>query len=428
MTNRRAFLQQTPAFVGMLMSLPALARKAANRPTAKKTILLRSAWQTVNIGDIGHTPGILTLLEKYLPDVDIKLWPSDVGNGVEELLQKRFPKVAILKTPERVTEAFSACDFMLHGSGSSMGARKDVDRWHTETGKPFGVYGISLHGVFPTPLASNSTSDAEVALLSKASFIFFRDSASLAFAKAKGITCPLMEYGPDAAFAVDLRDDSSAITFLKEHQLEEGKFMCVIPRLRYTPYWKIPSKKAAFDDFKHKRNEEMKEHDHAILREAIRAVVQQTPLKILICPEDETQVAVGKEMLYDPLPDDIKAKVVWRDRYWLTGEAISTYRRSAGLFGLEMHSPIMCIGNGVPAIVCRFDEQTSKGIMWRDIGLGEWLFDMDNQKDTALIVPTVLAMANDPKGSKAKVANAHKFVQQRQRETMGVVKKNMTSL
>lgn len=63
--------------------------------------------------------------------------------------------------------------------------------------------------------------------------------------------------------------------------------------------------------------------------------------------------------------------------YWLTDEAVSTYSRSAGLFGLEMHSPIMCIAQGIPAIFCRFDEQTSKGYMWRDIGPGDWLFDMD---------------------------------------------------
>ena len=48
--------------------------------------------------------------------------------------------------------------------------------------------------------------------------------------------------------------------------------------------------------------------------------------------------------------DCVKKKVVWRDRYWLTDEALSTYVRGAGLFGNEMHSPIMCIGNGVPAL------------------------------------------------------------------------------
>ena len=112
-------------------------------------------------------------------------------------------------------------------------------------------------------------------------------------------------------------------------------------------------------------------------------MARQTPMKVLVCPEDESQVAIGKAMLVDPLPDDVKAKVVWRDHYWLTDEALSTYVRSAGLFGHEMHSPIMCVANGVPAVVCRFAEQTSKGIMWRDIGLGEWLFDLDENRTAA---------------------------------------------
>ena len=148
-------------------------------------------------------------------------------------------------------------------------------------------------------------------------------------------------------------------------------------------------------------------------------------MKVLVCPEDESQVAIGKAMLVDPLPDDVKAKVVWRDRYWLTDEALSTYVRSAGLFGLEMHSPIMCVGNGIPAIVCRFQEQTSKGIMWRDIGLGEWLFDMDEEQDVARIVPTVLALARDPVEAKAKAARAHELVRRRQRETMAVLKQSL---
>ena len=33
-----------------------------------KTILVVSGWQDVNIGDIAHTPGLLHILETYLPD------------------------------------------------------------------------------------------------------------------------------------------------------------------------------------------------------------------------------------------------------------------------------------------------------------------------------------------------------------------------
>lgn len=391
-------------------------------------ILLRSSWQTVNIGDIAHTPGVLTLLERHLPHAEVWLWPSKVDNGVEELLMARFPKVRILKSRQDVEGAFAECDFLLHGSGPSLVAEKDVVRWVKGAGgKPYGVYGITLsaQGSAATAATPPEVLARTIEVLSGARFVFFRDSYSLRFAKEQGCKAPVMEFGPDGAFATDLRDDEKALAFLKANGLEEGKFLCCIPRLRYTPYWVIPSKKARVDELKHARNEELKEHDHAPLREAIVQVLRQTDLKVLICPEDETQMAVGRELLYDKLPADVKGRAVWRPNYWLTGEAVSTYVRSVGLFGNEMHSPIMCIGNGVPAIVCRWAEQTTKGMMWKDIGLDEWLFDMDDESSVARIVPTVLAMAKDPAAAKAKAARAGEVVLRRQKETMEVVGKNL---
>jgi hypothetical protein len=228
-----------------------------------------------------------------------------------------------------------------------------------------------------------------------------------------------MEFGPDGAFATDLRDDEKALAFLKEHGLEEGKFLCCIGRLRYSEYWKM--KGTTFDPIKHARNEAMKEHDLGPLREAIIVVVKQTDMKVLLCPEDSSQMEVTKLNFYDKLPEDVKAKVVWRSTYWLTGEALSTYVRSAGLFGAEMHSPIMCIGAGIPAIVCRWSEQTSKGLMWCDIGLSDWLFNLDEDSEIPGIVPAVLSLAKDPAAAKLKAAKGLEIVLQRQSETMEVV-------
>jgi hypothetical protein len=391
---------------------------AADAPTTRKGphILLRSAWQTVNIGDIGHTPGVLRLLAEHVPKARVTLWPADIGNGVEEMLKRNFPNVRLARTADEVKSAFVDCDFFLHGSGPSLVGAKQLARWKKETGKPYGIYCITF-----------ASTDAEAKdLISGARFAYFRDSVSLKFAKDQGVTCPEMGFGPDGAFAVNVRDDGAAAAFMKAHDLEEGKFLCVIPRLRYTPYWKIRGKPmTAEDDRRNARNEEMKEHDHAPLREVIAAVTRQTGLKVLVCPEDQSQMAVGKQMLVDPLPDDVKARVVWREKYWLTDEAVSTYVRSAGLFGLEMHSPIMCVGNGIPAIVCRFKEQTSKGLMWRDIGLGDWLFDMDEEKDVARLGPTVLSLVQNRAATMAKLAKAREFVQQRQRETMAVVAQSL---
>ena len=99
------------------------------------------------------------------------------------------------------------------------------------------------------------------------------------------------------------------------------------------------------------------------------------------------------------------------------------YRLSAGLFGNEMHSPIMAIGNGIPAIVCRWAEQTSKGTMWKDIGLGEWLFDLDDETQLPGIVPAVLTMAKDRAASLAKVGKAQAIVQARQAAAIAALRK-----
>lgn len=388
----------------------------------KKSILLRSSWQVENIGDIGHTPGVIALLETYFPDVEVRLWPKDIGKGVEPMLRNRFPALVIITSEEEVQRAFSECAFMLHGSGPSLVAGKDLAQWHQSTGKPYGIYGITFPGIYGFPEERSRFSTLEIDTLSQAKFAYFRDSVSLEFAKKAGVNCPVMEFCPDGAFAVDVKNEAAAVKFLEDHQLETGKFMCVIPQLRFTPWWELPRKKQPINLRKNERNQRMKAQDNAPIREAMIAVVRQTPLKILIVPENETQMKIGKEMLYDPLPEDVKKRVVLRDTYWLTDEAVSTYVRSAGLFGIEMHSPIMCIGNGIPAIVCRFDEQTSKGYMWRDIGLGEWLFDLDTEADKIKIVPAVLKMAKNPKAAKAKALKAKEFVEKRQKETMLTLK------
>ena len=66
---------------------------------------------------------------------------------------ERFPKLKIVKgsigadgkasLPE-LQEAIEWCDFLLHGSGASLVAAKDVAAFIKHTGKPYGVYGITL--------------------------------------------------------------------------------------------------------------------------------------------------------------------------------------------------------------------------------------------------------------------------------------------
>ncbi len=407
--KRRTFLQTSAAAVSaasVSSLITSLARAA--EPGRKPKILVRNGWQSINIGDIAHWIGLFELLDKHGIEADIRFWYGTLADGADEILKKHWPNVQTVKGNTEIDAAFQECDFYLSGSGSGFPAWKDCARWHQETRKPYGVLGVTL----------TSAPAAIIDVLNKADFAYFRDGESVKLAKENGLTNPHSGFGPDTAFGVvKTRDDAAAVKFLKEHELETGMFLVCIPRYRQTPHWTV-STTHKFDEAKHARNEQFKDYDHKPHREAITRIVRETGMKVLVTCEDKTQIPLGKEMIVDLLPDDVKNGVVWRDRYWLTDEALSTYVRSAGLFGNEMHSPIMCIANGIPAIVCRHDDQTKKGLMWRDIGLDDWLFDLDQKDDYRKIVPAVLAMANNPVVARAKAEKARALVLEKQRMEM----------
>ena len=144
MINRRLFVKSislaTSSLFTVLVSNEESFGAGSSMNLKGKKILLRSSWQTVNIGDIGHTPGVLHLLEKYLPDVEVRLWAGDVGNGVKELLLNRFPNLEIFTSSntDSIKRAFNECDFLLHGSGPYLVADNDVEKWKSETGNLMG--------------------------------------------------------------------------------------------------------------------------------------------------------------------------------------------------------------------------------------------------------------------------------------------------
>lgn len=50
----------------------------------------------------------------------------------------------------------------------------------------------------------------------------------------------------------------------------------------------------------------MKQHDHQPLRDAIIAIARETEMKVLVVPEDSTQMETGRELLFDlDHPDEL---------------------------------------------------------------------------------------------------------------------------
>lgn len=386
-------------------------------------ILLRSGWQVENIGDISHTPGFLAIAEKYYPEAEVIYWPFYGLLPEEEvtMLKNRFPRLTIVQgtvndngtcSNKALTDAFTRADILIHNSGPSMLSWREALAFKAQTGKPYGVYGVT-YGLYGTP---------EREALNQAAFVYFRDTVSLNNAIAAGIHCPKMEWTPDAAFGTDVEDSAKAIATLKEMGLEEGKYICFNPNQRRTPFWEHAYKQRAFDPAVQHLNDSLRDHDHNPMLEAITQVVRTTDLKVFIVHEDQTEFQIGKDWIYDKLPADVQKRCVWLNHYWTLDEAIGVFKRSVGLVSHEMHCPIMCIANDIPAIVVRWKEQSTKGYMWQTIGLGEWLIDFDKEEEVAKYVPTVVEFATHPEESKAKAVEANKLVNARMAETMAVIK------
>lgn len=87
---------------------------------AENVILIRSSWQTANIGDIAHTPGLLALLRRHLPEARLALWPGRLDRGVDGMLRRHFPDVEILgpQDPGAIDAAIDRADDARRAGGS----------------------------------------------------------------------------------------------------------------------------------------------------------------------------------------------------------------------------------------------------------------------------------------------------------------------
>ncbi|MEZ5361113.1 MAG: polysaccharide pyruvyl transferase family protein [Bryobacterales bacterium] len=390
-------------------------------------MLLRSGWQTENIGDIAHTPGVLHLLEQHVPEARVILWSNATECGVGEMLRRRFPTLEIVSgEPDELGDTFAESDFLLHGSGPSIVARDHVQAWRLRTGKPYGVFGVTITA---RSEAASRALDPELAdLIEGADFVFTRETISLENLRQAGIRNPNLDFVPDGSFSVDLENDAVALPFLEANGLQPGRFICCIPRLRLTPYHKFKTVNWS-DEEKQRReriNAEHAETDHAKMRRAIERWVNETGGKALLCPEMTYELDVLGPLLYDPLPDTVRPNVVQRKEYWLTDEACSAYKRAAAVLSFECHSPILAAAQGTPCMYIHQPEDGIKVQMWNDVGLGDWYLQVEDTTGDQ-VADKLLAIHADRSAAQAQVQRAVGFAQERQAKGMESVNASLAS-
>jgi hypothetical protein len=424
--TRRQFISST-ASAAALAGVSARPSRAAASATPR--ILLREALQYENIGDVGRVPGTIRLLERHLPGAEITLWPWSLNEREREMLRRAFPRLRIAEgevdargrasRPE-LAEAWAQADVFLSPTKNA----RSYTEW-AATGRPFGLFGASFDPVTDRRARPDGLTLRELraeierlprgefekkfgarAFYEKAAFIYPRDTLGLRFLQREELKPGALAFGPEGCFAFDLRDEARAADWLKRHGLLGEEFICVVPRLRYTPYYRVKNYPRSAGDYETDAlNERTGGPDHAPLRDLIVRWVRETGARVVACPEMSYQIATAKEQLVDPLPDDVKKRVVWRDTFWLPDEAASLYALARAVVSLECHSPIIALAAGTPMLHVRQPVDTVKAQMFADIGLGDWLFEVGETSGDQLwsVLKTFRA---DPAAARARVAAA----------------------
>ncbi len=264
----------------------------------------------------------------------------------------------------------------------------------------------------------------KIALLNGASFIYCRETKTLEILRRAGVKPPVLEFGPDGCFGIDVRDDARGLATMQKLGLEERKFITIQLRTNTAKLPGVDDTRTPKLNPLHPTPEQIADDERraAVYRDLITRWVKKTGQKVLIAPEVKKEMEHNKRLLFDPLPAEIQKHVVNLETFWNADEAASVFARAHTIVCHEPHSPIIALANGTPIIHTYSEFHSPKCWMFKDIGLEEWLPEFD-ATPAAKMAEILFAIDADYPAALAKVKKAMDFVHQRQADTMGAVKK-----
>jgi polysaccharide pyruvyl transferase WcaK-like protein len=432
------------------------------------SVLMGFSWSFHNIGSIAIAPGLAALVRRSLPDAQIRVLASQ-PEGHPELLDVRdyycrhFPDLTLLPnsfedrkggqshssawralveefgddvdaldagtlSPKRedallryvlgdyaagvvqelereqspVLRAFREASLYCYTSGTMLnyGRAGKRDFWGytlnwafplviaRHLGVPYGVYANSFEELAPPSDRFYRT------LLGDAQFVSFRDGESLQYVRSLGIDPPKAAYRPDSAFFFPFRNEEFASAFLERHGLVDRRFATATIRTG-----------GQFGPLSGVMPADRERRHMATMRDFVEGWTRETGLPILLCPEVDQEIEPMRRLVYDGLSPTARERTIWMDHFWTPDEALAVYGRARLVCSMEVHSIVLGLGAGTPVLHPQFWESGRKAWMLRDLGLEEWLLDIDTV-DGRTITERALAIHRDYPASLARVGDA----------------------
>ena len=326
-----------------------------------------------------------------------------IAASIADDILNRLPKEVLTElrgaNPE-AARAFTDAGFVLYTSGTTlnfgrMGVRNLsgftlryampllIARAH---GIPYGVNAQSFDALdWPASLIFEP-------LFRDARFVYCRDPDSLEYLRQQNLLCPRSGYRPDTTFFFNGFDEAWADLFMQGHGLKKGRFITVTIR-------SANQKGPLAGTMTAEREEAIMSR----IRRFIEDWVQCTGLPVVLAPEVESEVEAAHRNIFLKLSPAAQTKCVELEKFWTTEQAYSLYQRAQTVVSMEMHSIIMALSLGTPVLMPQFSENGRKVWMLEELGLADWIFDIDDSKSPHALLAAALRIHQVPAAAQQRV-------------------------
>lgn len=259
------------------------------------------------------------------------------------------------------------------------------------SGVPYGFGPLSFEALdWPIPLLYRK-------LFGDARFLYGRDSDSLRYLQQHGLLNRHSGVRPDHCFHFSGYDELWAEKFLQQHGLQSKQFVGLMLRIADPmPGSGDPLSKAVSPQ---RLADHMEKN-----RQLVEKWIGNTGMKVLICHETTASIRTAREYLWERLSDEARRHCVYVDRLWLPEQARSVYKRMRMFVSMELHSAILALSAGTPVVHHPLQESGRKREMFVDIGLDDWLFDIDRCTADEMI-STMFHIHNDYDRAEQRIAD-----------------------
>lgn len=323
-------------------------------------------------------PAIYRSIQRFVPNTEVIIWPSDMSDELRALLEKSFTQLNLIDgeideagnpTTDELKEAFETSDLFLYAPGTQRlidwtgqnpeGTETSSLTYCQKINLPYMIYGL---GNIPE---SEEIQSSFINILNAAVLSFVTESTSENKIKNLKLKVDNLEYGPSPIFAFDLKNDTEARQYLETAGLAEQDFISIIIKNNDSP------------------NQEANSHEKKIIS-ILESWIQATDHYVLLIANSREDIN-SLQYIYEDLTESAKNKTIVFDGIFSPDFISSVLEKSRISTAMSPYPLFSALISDIPVFYFADWKLNTDGQAFIDLGLKDYVMDINNSSDKDLL-------------------------------------------